>query len=545
MMSPLAVSTYFESDAAKFDVVIFDEASQVRPFDAIGAIYRGKQLIVAGDQKQLPPTTFFDRLAVDDSTDPDEEEAENLTDFESILDVCCVKGLPRKRLRWHYRSKREPLISFSNHHFYSNELITFPSVQDADGTGAVDFEYVEDGCWKAGSSGGYNLREAEHTAQLIIEHFSRDPKKTLGVITFNQKQQLAVLDQLNFLRRHRPELDSFFDEERDDAFFVKNLENVQGDERDVIFLSMGYGRDTNNNFAMRFGPLNRQGGERRLNVAVTRAKDHVKMIASVKSHDIDLNRTKSVGARMLKHYLEYAEHGVGVLGAEATELPGDDFDSPFEREVAAELRRQGFDTRTQIGCSGFRIDLALVHPEHPGKYVLGVECDGATYHSSATVRDRDRLRQAVLESLGWHICRIWSTDWVRNPQRQIERVKDAYHAALNSPRTSSPYANSDSYVVDEQPRTTENRSFDDRFGLFGHYADIGDVSDMTITEAIRSALKTYGATQKNDLLRCVSQSLGFSRLGPRIRSAIETRLTLLTSSGGVVSRQDDVFSLPD
>ena len=546
MMSPLAVSTFFESDNLKFDVVIFDEASQVRPFDAIGAIYRGHQLIVAGDQQQLPPTTFFDRLTDDDGGDPDDEDSiGDLVDFESILDVCCTKGLPRKRLRWHYRSRREALIGFSNHHFYDNELITFPSASDVDGTGAIDFEFVEEGRWKSGSSGGYNLREAEHTAGLVIKHFTCNPQQSLGVITFNQKQQLAVLDQLTLLRKNHPEFDKFFDEENGEPFFVKNLENVQGDERDVIFLSMGYAKELSDKpLAMRFGPLNRQGGERRLNVAVTRAKHHLKMIASVTSHDLDLNRTNSVGARLLRHYLEYAERGIAVLGAEKTETYGDDYDSPFEREVAEELRRQGFDVRTQVGCSGYRIDLAIVHPEQPGKYVLGVECDGATYHSSATARDRDRLRQSVLEGLGWHIYRIWSTDWVRDRQRQIQRVREAFEKALVSPGVNhSQQANS--CAIDERPRIRQKQSFGDLYGKFGYYGDISEVDAIVIEKAITSMLGTYGATRKNELLKCVAQSLGFSRLGPRIRSAIESALNNLISSGGIAARDDEVFSLQE
>jgi hypothetical protein len=270
MMSPLAVSTYLHSPDFQFDLVIFDEASQVRPHDAICAIYRGRQLIVAGDQKQLPPTSFFDRGQEEHATD--EAEDGGLEDYESVLDVCCTLGLPRRRLRWHYRSRREGLIAFANQCIYNNELVTFPSIHDTQGNPAVAFEYVAAGRWKAGASGGFNAVEARRTAELVLAHFRESPHESLGVIAFSQRQQLRILDELEQLRRDHPELEGYFGEGLDEPFFVKNLENVQGDERDVIFLGVGYGPDETGRVAMRFGPLNRQGGERRLNVAVTRAR---------------------------------------------------------------------------------------------------------------------------------------------------------------------------------------------------------------------------------------------------------------------------------
>ncbi len=296
MMSPLAVSTYLNTREIRFDVVIFDEASQVRPYDAISAIYRGRQLIVAGDQKQLPPTTFFERVASDDGTSVDGDEAEeSLEDFESILDKCCTLGLARRRLRWHYRSRREALIAFSNRHFYDNDLVTFPSVFDTGETPAVRFEYLADGRWKSGTSGGFNAIEARRTAELVMDHFRANPDQSLGVIAFSQRQQMAILDELERLRRADSAMEEYFGEDRDEPFFVKNLENVQGDERDVIFLSVGYGPDENGRVAMRFGPLNREGGQRRLNVAVTRARSSMTVVSSMRSHDIDLSRTSAVG----------------------------------------------------------------------------------------------------------------------------------------------------------------------------------------------------------------------------------------------------------
>ena len=427
MMSPLAVSTYLDSPDFQFDLVIFDEASQVRPHDAICAIYRGKQLIVAGDQKQLPPTSFFDRTLEDDGITSDGAEGEGggLEDYESILDVCCSLRLTRCRLRWHYRSRREGLIAFSNQYFYDNELVTFPSVHDLEGQPAIAFEYVKDGRWKPGPSGGFNVVEARRTAELVLAHFRDDPDKSLGVIAFSQRQQKRILDELERLRRDNPELEEFFKDDRDEPFFVKNLENVQGDQRDVIFLGIGYGPgETGRVEDMRmFGPLNKAGSKRRLNVAVTRAKDGITVVSSLRASDLDLTKIGAEGVRLLRAYLEYAEFGIQALRSGITAAGERDFDSPFEIEVYEELTRRGLTIHKQVGCSRFHIDLAVVDPAAPGRYLLGVECDGATYHSSATARDRDRLRQQVLEDLGWRICRVWSTDWLRDRDGQVRRVQ--------------------------------------------------------------------------------------------------------------------------
>ena len=240
MMSPLAVSTYLNTQDIKFDLVIFDEASQVRPYDAITAIYRCKQLVVAGDQKQLPPTSFFERSLAEDELSSDEMiPDEKISDYESILDVCLTVGVTQKGLRWHYRSRREPLIAFSNMNFYNNELITFPSIEDTGTVPAVLFDFVENGVWKSGQNGGFNRHEANRIANLVMDHFRHNPQKSLGVIAFSQKQQHAIINELERLRRSDLSMEEFFDEDKEEPFFVKNLENVQGDERDYIFLGVG------------------------------------------------------------------------------------------------------------------------------------------------------------------------------------------------------------------------------------------------------------------------------------------------------------------
>jgi very-short-patch-repair endonuclease len=547
MMSPLAVSTYLNTKEIRFDVVIFDEASQVRPYDAISSIYRGRQLVVAGDQKQLPPTTFFERTVSDEEVSTEEEEIEEtLADFESILDVCCTLGLPRRRLRWHYRSRREPLIAFSNRHFYENELVTFPSVLDTGDTPAIRFEYLSEGRWKSGSSGGFNALEALKTAELVMRHFRTKPSLSLGVIAFSQRQQMAILDELERLRRKDSSLEDFFSEDQEEPFFVKSLENVQGDERDVIFLSIGYGPDENGRVAMRFGPLNRQGGERRLNVAVTRARSEMSVISSMRSHDIDLSRTTAVGAKLLRAYLDFAERGVLGLGSEVTHVDEEDYDSPFERHVAEALTLRGMEVRRQVGCSGYRIDLALMDPSKPGRFILGIECDGATYHNSATARDRDRLRQEVLESLGWQIVRIWSTDWVRDPISQINRVLAAFERRLieaTEPSAPTERTGTVERPVDEVPVSTNHSSPKTSNTPTVYYQRIEDVPPYVIRGLILSTLENFGVTEQTELTVSVARQLGFQRTGTKIRARIESCVNQLLSEKKIIRTEENGLKL--
>lgn len=533
MMSPLAVSTFLDSPELEFDIVIFDEASQVRPYDAIGAIYRGKQLLVAGDQKQLPPTRFFDALDTDsdrDESDEDDDDAGSLSDFESILDKCCSLGMPRKRLRWHYRSRRESLITFSNRFIYDNELITFPSVLDTQGASAVTHHYVSQGRWVPNKSGGgFNPVEAEELVKLAVQQLEQEPGKSLGIITFNQHQQMEVLDQLNEMRKNRPDLIELLSESRDEPVFVKNIETVQGDERDVIILGVVYGFNAENKFAMRFGPVNQQGGERRLNVAVTRARHKTIVVSSFQADQIDLKRTNSRGVQLLRNYLDFAGRGVEALDAASSEGGDSQSDSEFEAAVEAALKGQGLDVRRQIGCSGFRIDLAVVHPERPGRYILGIECDGATYHSSATARDRDRLRQEILEDLGWRFCRIWSTDWIRNPERQIKRVIAAYKEAIaltddgdvgNVPSESAE-------PVDERPEQPVLLKIAKSTVRQSTYSNIEEVPEDVIQNAVMQILQQCGRTTRDDLIRAVARQLGFQRTGRKIQDRIDRSIEKL------------------
>lgn len=546
MMSPLAVSTYLDNSEIQFDVVIFDEGSQVRPYDAISSIYRGRQLIVAGDQKQLPPTSFFDRLTPEvDIASEDGEEMESIADFESILDVCCTLGFPRCRLRWHYRSRREPLIAFSNRHYYGNDLVTFPSVFDTGNSPAVRFEYLKSGHWKSGTSGGVNRIEARKTAELVMNHFRTNPQSSLGVIAFSQRQQMAIIDELENFRKNDLSLESFFGTDRDEPFFVKNLENVQGDERDVIFLSIGYGPDENGRLAMRFGPLNRQGGERRLNVAITRARSNMTVISSIRASDIDLSRTPAVGPKLLRAYLDFAERGISALGAEITEVHQADFDSPFEKEVMNALIKEGLQVKKQVGCSGYKIDLALVDPSEPGRFILGVECDGATYHSAATARDRDRLRQEVLESLGWKIVRIWSTDWIKNPKGQIQRILEIYQKRLNEPIEQEGITPKEGVKdsTEDSPVTIEKANPRIFTIPTQKYQSINDVPESIIIDFIITILDSFGETDQNELIQSVARKLGFNRTGAKIRERIESCLESLKAVRKVIQTENQSLKI--
>jgi len=421
LMSPMSIAQYMDTGHALFDLVVFDEASQIPVWDAIGAIARGRQAIVVGDPKQLPPTSFFQRE--DGEVEVDEEA---MADQESILDECLAARLPQLHLRWHYRSRNEGLIVFSNHHYYGNNLLTFPSPHQDQG---VTFRYVSGVYDKSKSR--TNRIEADALVKEIVKRL-HDPvlsTVSIGVVTFSQAQRDLIADLLEAERRNHPQIERFFDLENPERVFIKNLENVQGDERDAIFFSVGYGPDAAGKVSMSFGPLNRDGGERRLNVAVTRARKEVILFSSLKPEQIDLARTRARGVQDLKCYMEYAERGMAAIREAVSRDPSADFDSPFEQQVCEALRAKGYTVHAQVGCSGYRIDLAVVDPQCPGRYLLGIECDGANYHRSHNARDRDRLREMVLRGLGWEIVRIWSTDWWQNAQAALDKVETAIESA--------------------------------------------------------------------------------------------------------------------
>lgn len=426
MMGPMSIATYLAPGSLKFDVVIFDEASQVKPVDAFGAILRGQQGVVVGDSKQLPPTNFFDSLIKEEDL-----EEENVTsDIESILGLFVAQGAPQRMLRWHYRSRHESLIAVSNHEFYEDRLVVFPSPDASRERLGLVFHHLPETGYDRGKT-RTNPKEAEEVARAVMAHaraqleHNAEEQLTLGVAAFSVAQMQAILDQIELLRRQDPSCEEFFSSHPHEPFFVKNLENVQGDERDVIFISVGYGRTAEGYVSMSFGPVNSDGGERRLNVLISRARVRCEVFTNLTSDDIDLNRTNARGVRALKTFLKYAQTGI----LDVPVVTGKEPDSPFEESVLSELNALGYEVKTQVGSAGFYIDLAVVDSDRRGRYLLGIECDGAAYHSARSARDRDRLREEVLRGLGWRIHRIWSTDWFRNQERELKRLVAAIEEA--------------------------------------------------------------------------------------------------------------------
>ncbi len=422
LMSPLSVAQFLDPTAEPFDLVIFDEASQIPVCDAIGAIGRARSAIVVGDSRQLPPTRFF---AVGDDEDRD-LDFERVEDMESILQEACASGLPSRRLQWHYRSRHESLIAFSNARYYGSELRTFPSPAALGGAFGLVLRHIEDGCYDRGGN-RTNLVEATAVVRRVVSLLREGGTPSIGVVTFNVTQQTLIEDLLDAERRQDPAVDMHFTEAVPEPVFVKNLENVQGDERDTIIFSVGYGRDDEGRMAMNFGPLNKDGGERRLNVAVTRARERLEVFSSIRSDDIDLRRTNAMGVRDLRTFLECAEHGPSVLprvesAARARALM-------LEEALATALAGRGWDVEVGIGCGSMPVGLGVRCPKDPGRFVLGIEIDGGAGGGLPVTRDRERIRPAVLRGLGWRIHELQSVEWFKNPEACLDRIEQALQSA--------------------------------------------------------------------------------------------------------------------
>ena len=418
--SPLSVSELMPAARQYFDVVLFDEASQVLPEDAVPALLRASTAVVAGDQNQLPPTTFFD-LSGDE--DEEVESASAVQGFESLLDQ--MIGLIERpwSLGWHYRSLDESLIAFSNRHIYGDRLITFPGAGGPPALSHVLVPFIPDQDGQEVSSSA----EVRRVVELVLKHATERPSETLGVIAMGINHARRVEAAVEDAWISRPDLEAFFAQDKNERFFVKNLERVQGDERDAIILTVGYGKDRSGRLLYRFGPLLAKGGERRLNVAITRARRRMTIVSSFDHRDMDPGRTKARGAELLRLYIEYAASRGKRLGDQGQlAFP----ENSFEADVQNALQSKGIQLIPQYGVSKYRIDFVAKHPKRPGRLVLAIECDGASYHSAYTARDRDRLRQQHLEALGWRFHRIWSTDWFMRRDQEIDRAVAAYRAAV-------------------------------------------------------------------------------------------------------------------
>lgn len=416
MMSPLSVSYFLEKESYSFDLVIFDEASQLFPEDAIGAISRGKQVIVVGDPKQLPPTDFFATRNDEGEEDEEDDGADEIS--PSILESAMVT-LPKHKLLWHYRSRYESLIAFSNHKIYSGELVTFPSPGgDGKDTG-IEYHYIPDGVYETGK--GQNKKEAEAAVSLVLDHILHHPDRSLGIIAFGKKQQRAIEEAITQFRLDNPEYEDFFGEDREEPFFVKNLETVQGDERDTIIFSIGYGKNQKGKFLMNFGPLTKIGGERRLNVAITRAKHNVKLIGSVMPQDFNLAATDAEGVHLLRAYIDYAIHkekALSVSKADAADS-ADGFLSAVEEFLVSE----GYTVKRQFGTSLCRVELAVFHPEHKSA-IAALMTDGEAFQSAVTARDREHLRYGILKKMGWRLYSLYAPAWAKDAKKEKALLLD-------------------------------------------------------------------------------------------------------------------------
>jgi len=540
MMSPLSVSTYFRNTGYKFDTVIFDEASQVRTEDAICSIFRGNQVIIAGDSKQLPPTDFFSTSFTDsDEFLDDEDGIDDAGAYESLLDE--ASSLPTQTLLWHYRSKNEQLIAFSNHKIYNGNLITFPSSVEEGNDIGVEYIYTPNGVYDRGGRNG-NRVEADKVAELVFDHIKRNGNRSLGIIAFNEKQQTIIEDAIIRKRQENPQYEFFFKDSENEPFFIRNLETVQGDERDTIIFSIGFGYDKDGKFLMNFGPLSKNGGERRLNVAVTRARYNLKLVGSIMPTDINVDKINSLGPKLLRLYIDYAINGPKAILSETTADNSISFDSPFEESVYTFLVSKGYNVATQVGCSGYRIDMAVRHPHYNGRFAIGIECDGAAYHSARTARERDRLRQSILESMGWKIYRIWSTDWIKDSDAEKKKLLDAiekaitlYHEDYCITEKKTENTIEEQYLDVSVVDTKDHISDDSRIKSIYAGMNVQDVPISDIEETIIKVLEMgYGYDMETLIKSTAKYGYDWLRTGKNIKARINTALDSLKRKKAII-----------
>ena len=527
LMSPISVAQYIDTDADKFDLIVFDEASQMPTYEAVGAIARGKNVVIVGDPKQMPPTSFFSVNTID-------EDNIEMEDLESILDDCLALSIPSKYLLWHYRSKHESLIAFSNSEYYDNKLMTFPSPDNIESKVRM---VAVDGYYDKGKS-----RQNQAEAQAIVDEIARRlrseklRRKSMGVVTFNVVQQALIEDLLSDLFIFHPELETFA-LECEEPLFIKNLENVQGDERDVILFSVGYGPDAEGRVSMNFGPLNRAGGERRLNVAVSRARYEMIIFSTLRSDMIDLNRTSSIGVAGLKRFLEYAEKGTKRILNTSTSIQPSEEETSIEKIIADKLRSLGYTVHTDIGCSGYKIDIGIVDTQNPSNYQLGIICDGKNYRRTKTVRDREIVQNNVLKALGWNICRIWTMDWWEKPDEVIASIQTAIVQGMKAakPVAVQEKQEKEEERVQEKPMQLKSaytspspifvQNYNSTKVSSYHYAsdDIFAAENKPILIAqIRKIVENEAPISKALLGKKILSEWGISRLGPRIDAYLET-----------------------
>lgn len=556
LMSPISVAQFLPPGTLQFDILLIDEASQVRPEDALGAIARAKQIVVVGDKKQLPPTSFFDRLMGEEEESEAEEGEEDLLEgaahlgsLESVLTLCEARGLGSRMLSWHYRSRDPSLIQVSNREFYGDELVLPPSPNQRDPAYGMQFHRVA-GVYDRGGKRD-NRIEGEAVVAAVAKHARQYPDLSLGIVTFSFAQRNLITELLEFARRSDPRLDAFLQEGKAEDVFVKNIENVQGDERDVILVTVGYGPAMPGGklSSMSFGPVNSEGGERRLNVLFTRARIRCEIFASFDPGDIDVSRTRGEGPRVLKRFLEFAKSG----DLHEPSVTGEGAETAFEADVADVVRSIGFLADPQVGSAGFRVDLGVRHADRPGKYLLAVECDGATYHSALWARERDRLRQEILEGLGWRFHRIWSTDWFYRRAQEIERLRDALNAALSAegmvePKGSNREQKKHPVIAEPLPALPipelEARVMPpyERAKFAVRWGEPHDAMLTTLQAIAEEVIRIEGPISSEEIARRVASAFGKEKAGNRIVSRVQQALRGLRGRPDIEQDQDFWFT---
>ena len=523
LMSPLSVAQYLDMNNEKFDLVIFDEASQMPTSEAVGAIARGKALVCVGDPKQMPPTSFFVSQSVD------EEEAD-IDDMDSILDDCITLSMPGHYLSWHYRSRHESLIAFSNTQYYEGKLRTFPSTDNR--SRKVQLVQIE-GTYDKGRTRS-NRAEAEAIVSEVVRRLSDAElsKQSIGIVSFSKVQQDLIEDILLERLSGNPQLEQLaFNVE--EPIFIKNLENVQGDERDVILFSVGYGPDSKGHVSMNFGPLNNEGGERRLNVAVSRARSEMIIFSTLRPEQIDLKRSQAKGVEGLKNFLEFAKTGTIINNASnASSSPLSSPLSPLTglpSLVADELRQQGFEVETMVGSSDFKVDVAVVDPEQTDRYLLGILCDGKNYHETKTARDREIVQPTVLGRLNWNLMRVWAVDWYANHEAVVERIKKKIEDIRNH-KEQAPAEPEPAPTIAPLAAAPAAHTFPlpNREGRGGSQSrDIKDIPMAEIKKALVYVTEQSISLPADDLKRVAAQLLGFSHRGSRIDAVLDSAIAQL------------------
>ncbi len=599
LMSPISAAQFLEPGQLEFDLLLIDEASQVRPVEALGVAARCKQMIVVGDEKQLPPTKFFSKLLDEDpSNDEHESDDERPGDLESILSLCQAQGMPTRMLRWHYRSRCHSLIAVSNKEFYDNKLYVVPSRKNSRAGDGLQFRYVENGVYDRGDS-ATNQVEAKAVAEAVVEHARLHPELSLGVGAFSIRQRDAIIDEIESLRRSERGLDEFFATGKVDPFFVKNLENIQGDERDVIFISVGYARDESGRLLMNFGPLSNEGGERRLNVLITRTRLQCIVFSSITGDDLDLNRSKSRGVAALKTFLSYARSRI----LDGEERPAGASTTAFASSIEHAIQSLGHKVHSQVGSGGFRIELAVVDPERPEQYLLGIDSDGPNYRSARSARDRDRLREAALKDRGWMLERVWAADWHSRPNEELRRLAESIEnarrkepsqvardaivetiepvpsddhtpnadeeaasdaqSALSSQTTQIKHevvvdplleidqptqiTNSGSDLRQEEPKSDALSSqwatvYVEAYGLTVPTEEaIHEVSTRQLADIVTKVVQIEAPIHREEIARRVTTLWGLDRTGSRITEAVQRAIEFADGAGGVVLEGEFVF----